>query len=133
MVDEAERLRCLSAAITCAVLAPAGPQRSRILATLYKDERASQNLPTDFAILEKMHFLRLLSPGEVSEFAKSLAPHQLALLPGDGGSQVSCPFLCIYLLFMNFYVIPVLLAAAFPFTSATPVPVPLDRFFASNS
>jgi COP9 signalosome complex subunit 4 len=95
MVDEAERLRCLSAAITCAVLAPAGPQRSRILATLYKDERASQNLPTDFAILEKMHFLRLLSPGEVSEFAKSLAPHQLALLPGDGGSQVSCPFLCI--------------------------------------
>src|SRR5438270_849549 len=59
-VDESERLRCLSAAITCAVLAPAGPQRSRILATLYKDERASQYLPTDFAILEKMHFLRLL-------------------------------------------------------------------------
>ena len=96
MVDESERLKCLSAAITCAVLAPAGPQRSRILATLYKDERASQNLPTDFAILEKMHFLRLLSPVEVGEFAKSLAPHQLALLPGDGGSQVLPPFGCVH-------------------------------------
>src|SRR5262245_24195227 len=32
LVDEGERLQCLSAAITCAVLAPAGPPRSRILA-----------------------------------------------------------------------------------------------------
>ncbi len=95
-VDESERLRCLSAAITCAVLAPAGPQRSRILATLYKDERASQSLPTDFAILEKMHFLRLLRPLEVSEFAKSLAPHQLAFLPGEGGNQV--PYLSAWIL-----------------------------------
>lgn len=83
LVQESERLRCLSAAVTCAVLAPAGPQRSRILAILYKDDRVAQNLPTDFAILEKMHFLRLLTPQEVTEFAKSLKPHQLALLPGD--------------------------------------------------
>ena len=71
-------MKCLSAAITCAVLAPAGPKRSRILATLYKDDRAAQNLPTDYAILEKMHFLRLLTPKEVNEFAKSLKPHQLS-------------------------------------------------------
>jgi COP9 signalosome complex subunit 4 len=83
LVEESERLKCLSAAVTCAVLAPAGPQRSRVLAILYKDDRVSQNLPTDFAILEKMHFLRLLTPQEVAEFAKSLKPHQLALLPGD--------------------------------------------------
>jgi COP9 signalosome complex subunit 4 len=80
-------MKCLSAAITCAVLAPAGPQRSRILATLYKDERSSQNLPTDYAILEKMHFLRLLTTQEVNEFAKSLKPHQLAVLPGDNNAQ----------------------------------------------
>jgi hypothetical protein len=104
-VDESERLRCLSAAITCAVLAPAGPQRSRILATLYKDERASQSLPTDFAILEKMHFLRLLRPREVSEFAKSLAPHQLAVLPGEGGSQVFSlyPDFIMFTLFLSFF------------------------------
>ena len=87
LVDESERMKCLSAAITCAVLAPAGPQRSRILATLYKDDRAVQNLPTDYAILEKMHFLRLLTPKEVNEFAKSLKPHQLAVLPGDNNAQ----------------------------------------------
>jgi COP9 signalosome complex subunit 4 len=34
-----------------------------------------------------MHFLRLLSPKEVAEFAKSLKPHQLAILPGDNNSQ----------------------------------------------
>jgi len=86
MVDESERMKCLSAAITCAVLAPAGPARSRILATLYKDDRTAQHLPTDHAILEKMHFLRLLKPQEVNEFAKSLKPHQLALLPGDNNA-----------------------------------------------
>jgi COP9 signalosome complex subunit 4 len=89
LVDESERLHCLSAAITCAVLAPAGPQRSRVLATLYKDERASTHLPMDYAILEKMHFLRLLTPTEVDEFAKSLKPHQLAVLDGDNPQQVT--------------------------------------------
>jgi len=36
-----------------------------------------------------MHFLRLLTPYEVSEFAKSLKPHQLAVLPGDNVQQVT--------------------------------------------
>lgn len=40
IIDEEERLQALSAAITCAVLAPAGPQRGKQLAKLYKDERA---------------------------------------------------------------------------------------------
>ena len=89
LVDESERLQCLSAAITCAVLAPAGPRRSRILATLYKDDRAAQNLPTDHSILEKMHFLRLLAPSEVNDFASRLKPHQLAILPGDNNQSVT--------------------------------------------
>lgn len=75
-LDEEERMRGLSSAIICAVLAPAGPQRSRTLAKLYKDERAPQ-VP-EFGILEKMFLDRLLSTAEVASFATKLAPHQLA-------------------------------------------------------
>ena len=75
VVDE-ERMKALAAAMVCAVLAPAGPQRSRSLARLYKDERARQ-LP-EFGILEKMFLDRLLSPDEVAAFADTLADHQLA-------------------------------------------------------
>ncbi|KAF2253426.1 COP9 signalosome-like protein complex subunit 4 [Trematosphaeria pertusa] len=76
MVDEGERLQALSAAIVCAVLAPAGPQRSKMLAKLYKDDRANQ--VDDFPILEKMFFDRLLSPAEIKTFAEKLQPHHLA-------------------------------------------------------
>lgn len=76
VLAEEERMRCLSAAITCAVLAPAGPQRARTLAKLYKDERAQQ--VEEFGILEKMFLDRLLSPEEVERFANGLQPHQLA-------------------------------------------------------
>lgn len=63
------------------MLAPAGPQRSRMLATLYKDDR-SQRLP-HFSILEKMYLDRVLRSNEVSEFASTLKQHQLALLPDN--------------------------------------------------
>jgi len=76
ILEEGERLRALSSSIICAILAPAGPQRSRTLAKLYKDERAPQM--EEFGILEKMFLNRLLSPTEVSKFADKLAPHQLA-------------------------------------------------------
>jgi COP9 signalosome complex subunit 4 len=77
VIAEEERLQSLSSAITCAVLAPAGPQRSRALARLYKDDRSHQ-LEADFSILEKMYLDRLLSPAEVDKFAERLSPHQLA-------------------------------------------------------
>ncbi|KAF9362872.1 COP9 signalosome complex subunit 4 [Mortierella sp. NVP85] len=80
-VDIEERMQILSAAVVCAVLAPAGPQRSRMLATLYKDDR-SQRLP-HFSILEKMYLDRVLRSNEVSEFAGTLKQHQLALLPDN--------------------------------------------------
>lgn len=76
VIAEEERLHTLSMAIKCAVLAPAGPLRSRALGRLYKDERAAGL--DEFSILEKMFLDRLLSPGEVSKFAEGLAPHQLA-------------------------------------------------------
>lgn len=75
-VDENDRLQALSASIRCAVLAPAGPQRSRTLAGLYKDDRATS--VDEFSILEKMFLDRLLTPGEVGAFSEKLAPHQLA-------------------------------------------------------
>lgn len=75
-VDESDRLQALAAAIICAVLAPAGPQRSRTLARLYKDDRATS--VEVFSILEKMHLDRLLTPEEVTAFSQKLQPHQLA-------------------------------------------------------
>jgi len=76
VIDEEERLQALSAAITCAVLAPAGPQRARQLGKLYKDDRAAET--PEFAILEKIFLDRLLSPAEVKAFAAQLKDHQLA-------------------------------------------------------
>ena len=76
LLEESERLRALSSAVVCAILAPAGPQRSRNLAKLYKDERSPQM--EEFGILEKMFLDRLLTSKEVAAFADKLAPHQLA-------------------------------------------------------
>lgn len=76
IVVEEERMRALSSAIVCAVLAPAGPQRSRTLAKLYKDERSVQ--VDEFSILEKIFLDRLLSPAEVENFSKRLSEHHLA-------------------------------------------------------
>ncbi|PHH71820.1 hypothetical protein CDD83_5086 [Cordyceps sp. RAO-2017] len=57
-IAEEERLHTLAMAVKCAILAPAGPARSRALGRLYKDERAVR-LP-EFGILEKMFLDRLL-------------------------------------------------------------------------
>jgi COP9 signalosome complex subunit 4 len=76
VIAEEERLHTLSMAIKCAVLAPAGPARSRALGRLYKDERAATL--EEYGILEKMFLDRLLTPKEVDKFAEGLAVHQLA-------------------------------------------------------
>lgn len=62
--------------MTCAVLAPAGPNRSRVLASLYRDER-SADLPT-YNILSKMFLDHILRSAEIKEFEKTLKQHQLA-------------------------------------------------------
>ncbi|KAH9482689.1 COP9 signalosome complex subunit 4 [Psilocybe cubensis] len=96
-IDEEERRHMLLAAVTCAVLAPAGPNRSRVLASLYRDERTA-DLPT-YNILSKMFLDHILRPAEVKEFEKSLKPHQLAKISissndrlasagGDTGSEL---------------------------------------------
>lgn len=75
-IAEEERLHTLSMAIKCAVLAPAGPARSRVLKSLVKDERAPGL--EEYGILEKMFFDRLIAPAEVAKFAEGLAQHQRA-------------------------------------------------------
>jgi COP9 signalosome complex subunit 4 len=86
MIDEGERKQALSAAIKTAILAPAGPARSRTLAKLYKDERSAET--HEYGILENMFLDRLLSPIEVDAFASTLAPHQLATT-ADGSTVLS--------------------------------------------
>ncbi|CAK7227694.1 hypothetical protein SEUCBS140593_006662 [Sporothrix eucalyptigena] len=86
-IAEEERLHTLSMAIKCAILAPAGPTRSRVLGRLYKDDRAA-GLVDEFSILEKMFLNRLLTPAEVDKFSKSLQPHQLATT-ADGSTVLA--------------------------------------------
>ncbi|KAK7753723.1 hypothetical protein SLS62_004347 [Diatrype stigma] len=85
-IAEEERLHTLSMAVKCALLAPAGPLRSRMLGRLFKDERAVAL--EEFGMLEKMFFDRLLSPDEVGKFAQGLQPHQLATT-SDGSTVLA--------------------------------------------
>lgn len=62
--------------MTCAVLAPAGPTRSRVLASLCRDERTVHL--SNHNILTKMFLDRILRPYEVKEFQSTLKSHQLA-------------------------------------------------------
>ncbi|KAI5893549.1 uncharacterized protein SCHCODRAFT_02622122 [Schizophyllum commune H4-8] len=86
-IDEDERKFMLSAAVTCAVLAPAGPNRSRILASLYRDERSAE-LPT-FNVLSKMFLDHILRPAEIHEFEKTLKPHQVAKIAISSNDRLS--------------------------------------------
>lgn len=65
-----------SAAVTCAVLAPAGPNRSRVLAALYRDERSASL--AHFNILTKMFLDQIIRTTEIKGFEETLRPHQLA-------------------------------------------------------
>jgi COP9 signalosome complex subunit 4 len=86
-IDEDERKYMLSAAVTCAVLAPAGPNRSRILSSLFRDERTAE-LPT-YNILSKMFLDHILRPIEVKEFEKTLKTHQLAKIALSTNDRLS--------------------------------------------
>lgn len=105
VIHEDERMTALKNAMICTILAAAGQQRSRMLATLYKDERCQQvcteelftieiyyryicinffQLPA-FNILEKMFLDRLIKRSELREFESLLMPHHRALM-SDGST-----------------------------------------------
>ncbi|CAH0694718.1 unnamed protein product [Spodoptera exigua] len=76
IIHEDERMTCLRNALICTVLASAGQQRSRMLATLFKDERCQQ-LPA-YSILEKMYLDRIIRRSELHEFEALMQTHQKA-------------------------------------------------------
>jgi len=83
IVGDQERMEALKCAVTCAILAQAGPHRSRMLATLYKDERCTKL--DIYSTLEKMYLERILRKPEVQKFAEGLKEHQMAKL-ADGST-----------------------------------------------
>jgi len=80
-IHDTERLTALKNATICTILAAAGQPRSRMLATLYKDERCQQL--SCFNILEKMYLDRLIKRTELTEFETLLQAHQKAVM-SDG-------------------------------------------------
>eukprot|EP00199_Chlamydomonas_sp_CCMP681_P002109 CAMPEP_0119103228 /NCGR_PEP_ID=MMETSP1180-20130426/1720_1 /TAXON_ID=3052 ORGANISM="Chlamydomonas cf sp, Strain CCMP681" /NCGR_SAMPLE_ID=MMETSP1180 /ASSEMBLY_ACC=CAM_ASM_000741 /LENGTH=388 /DNA_ID=CAMNT_0007087677 /DNA_START=29 /DNA_END=1195 /DNA_ORIENTATION=+ len=82
-IDNDDMENALNQAITCTILAAAGPQRSRMLATIYKDERA-ERLDV-YPFVERVYLERILRREEVEKFAQTLRPHQRATLP-DGST-----------------------------------------------
>ena len=64
-IHDTERLTALKNATICTILAAAGQPRSRMLATLYKDERCQQ---LSCFFLEKMYRDRLIKRNELTEF-----------------------------------------------------------------
>ncbi|CAG0888827.1 unnamed protein product [Cyprideis torosa] len=79
IIAEEERTTALKSALICTVLASAGAPRSRMLATLYRDERCQALGPTLYGILEKMHLDRIIHESELRDFSSMLQPHQKAL------------------------------------------------------
>jgi len=87
-IDDEDLLQMLGMAATCAILAPSGPQRQRVLGHIYKDERldkleSMETFATHSIILKKMHLFQILRPEELKIFEASLAEHQKAIM-GDG-------------------------------------------------
>uniref|UniRef100_A0A2K6LKL2 COP9 signalosome complex subunit 4 n=2 Tax=Rhinopithecus TaxID=542827 RepID=A0A2K6LKL2_RHIBE len=83
IVHESERLEALKHALHCTILASAGQQRSRMLATLFKDERCQQLAA--YGILEKMYLDRIIRGNQLQEFAAMLMPHQKATTADETG------------------------------------------------
>eukprot|EP01125_Pyxidicula_operculata_P011716 TRINITY_DN3839_c0_g1_i1.p1 TRINITY_DN3839_c0_g1~~TRINITY_DN3839_c0_g1_i1.p1 ORF type:complete len:402 (-),score=122.50 TRINITY_DN3839_c0_g1_i1:50-1255(-) len=79
-VPEKERIEVLEHGVRCCVLAPAGPQQSRLLAMYYKDEKAQQL--GSYTVLEKMFMERILKKDEIKAFEESLLGHQKAVMAG---------------------------------------------------
>ena len=78
----------LGRAVTCAILAPSGPQRQRVLGHIFKDDRLNQldsisEFETHATILTKMYKGQILDKKELVKFEASLQPHQKAIM-GDG-------------------------------------------------
>ena len=87
-LDQDEKSHALSCSIKCAIRARAGPQRSRILQSLMKDDRVGLVCPPELqSLLESVCCERMLDRQRVESFRESLQPHQNATLE-DGHTTV---------------------------------------------
>jgi COP9 signalosome complex subunit 4 len=77
IVNPKESLEKLEQGMKCTILSPAGPNRARLLAKFYKDERATQ-LP-GAKLVEKMFMERLIAKSDYEAFEGTLAEHQMRL------------------------------------------------------
>eukprot|EP01080_Neovahlkampfia_damariscottae_P007007 gene7007-11172_t len=78
---ESEQQGSLKSSMICAILSKAGPQRSRMLSTLFSDERCSEI--DIFSIMEKMFLGRILKTEEVKIIEKQLQGHQNSYVDDD--------------------------------------------------
>ncbi len=84
VVTESDLAASLTSAIIACILAAAGPQRARVLATLYKDDRCAK-LPI-YPVFEKVYLERILRADEAASFASTLRSHHLTV--GEDGLTV---------------------------------------------
>ena len=85
-VVEEDLAMLLTKSVVCVILGNAGPARTRLLGTLYKDDR-TQNVRegTLFPVVEKMYQGRLIKRAELKGVEEALELHQKAKL-SDGST-----------------------------------------------
>ena len=88
MANDEELVTFLEKAAVCAVLAPAGPQRTRVLGVLVRDERIGQIKPVVGSMLTRVYHERLIPLADATAFEAGLQTHQRALT-SDGTSIVA--------------------------------------------
>ena len=91
-IDADDLLQMLGRAATCAILAPSGAQKQRVLGLLYSDARLHQldalpSMQTHATLVTKMYRAQVIRPEELVQFESSLAKHQQAIR-GDGLSII---------------------------------------------
>ena len=84
LVGPDEQASALRSAIICVMLADAGPRRSRLLASLCKDER-TQKLSDVYPVLRKMYLDRMITPTEMESI--EFQGHHLSIAE-DGSTAV---------------------------------------------
>jgi hypothetical protein len=78
-LPEAQADKCSRSAVITGILAPSGPNRTRVLAALNKDERVQSSLPPFMStMLTKTFNDYIIRPAELKEFEAGLEQHQRA-------------------------------------------------------
>jgi COP9 signalosome complex subunit 4 len=80
-MDQAQVTALLTGALQCAILAPAGPQKARILTILHKDLRCHSL--EHFELLDKMYVGKIIKKPDVQAFEDALQAHQ-KVVSADG-------------------------------------------------